>query len=37
MAHGVLHLLDYNDKKEAEKTLMRTKENEMMQLFHVEQ
>ena len=37
MAHGVLHLLDYNDKTEAEKTLMRTKENEMIQLFHVEQ
>lgn len=37
MAHGVLHLLDYNDKTEADKTLMRTKENEMIQLFHVEQ
>ncbi|MDT0606266.1 rRNA maturation RNase YbeY [Croceitalea rosinachiae] len=37
MSHGVLHLLGYNDKAEEEQTLMKSKENEMMELFHVEQ
>jgi rRNA maturation RNase YbeY len=37
MSHGVLHLLGYNDKTDKEKHLMRNKENEMIQLFHVEQ
>ncbi|GMN10029.1 rRNA maturation RNase YbeY [Croceitalea sp. MTPC9] len=37
MSHGVLHLLGFNDKTESDKQLMRSKENEMMRLFHVEQ
>lgn len=37
MCHGLLHLLGYNDKSSEEKDLMRNKENEMMELFHVEQ
>jgi len=37
MSHGVLHLLGYNDKTEEQKHMMRNKENEMIQLFHVEQ
>lgn len=37
MAHGVLHLLGYSDKNDADTSLMRTKENEMIRLFHVEQ
>ncbi len=37
MAHGILHLLGYGDKKEEEALLMRKKENEKMRLFHVEQ
>ncbi len=36
MAHGVLHLLGYNDKTGNEKASMRTKENEMIKMFHVE-
>ncbi|BFP41120.1 rRNA maturation RNase YbeY [Flavobacteriaceae bacterium GF1] len=36
MAHGVLHLLGYNDKTEEESVVMRAKENEKMKLFHVE-
>lgn len=37
MIHGVLHLLGYKDKSTEEKSVMRKKENEMMELFHVEQ
>ncbi|AKA34965.1 rRNA maturation RNase YbeY [Flagellimonas lutaonensis] len=37
MCHGVLHLMGYNDKKEDEVALMRNKEDEMIQMFHVEQ
>lgn len=37
MAHGVLHLLRYKDKTEAEKDQMRIKEDEKLKLFHVEQ
>lgn len=37
MAHGVLHLLGYNDKNENDIVLMRKKENEKIKLFHVEQ
>lgn len=37
MSHGVLHLLGYNDKTKEDKQVMRSKENEMIQLFHVEQ
>jgi len=37
MAHGVLHLLGYNDKSKKEKEEMRTKEDEKVNMFHVEQ
>nr|WP_322624892.1 rRNA maturation RNase YbeY [uncultured Flavobacterium sp.] len=37
MAHGVLHYCGYKDKSEADEQLMRTKEEEKMKLFHVEQ
>jgi len=37
MAHGVLHLLGYSDKDDTDTSIMRAKENEMIQLFHVEQ
>ncbi len=37
MAHGVLHLAGYKDKKEQDKKLMRVKENEKIQMFHVKQ
>ena len=37
MAHGVLHLLGYGDKSEDEAVIMRSKEEEKLELFHVEQ
>ncbi|MGB7785924.1 MAG: rRNA maturation RNase YbeY [Salinimicrobium sp.] len=37
MAHGVLHLCGFKDKTAAEKELMRSKEEEKMKMFHVEQ
>ncbi|MUP45125.1 rRNA maturation RNase YbeY [Gramella sp. BOM4] len=37
MIHGVLHFCGYKDKTESEKELMRRKEEEKMELFHVEQ
>jgi len=37
MAHGILHLVGYGDKSKEESNLMRTKEEEKMKLFHVEQ
>lgn len=37
MAHGVLHYCGYKDKTDEESALMRTKENESILLFHVEQ
>ncbi len=37
MAHGVLHLFGFKDKSEEEISIMRRKENEKIQLFHVEQ
>lgn len=37
MSHGILHLLGFNDKTDGDKTVMRSKESEMMELFHVEQ
>ncbi|OWW26795.1 rRNA maturation RNase YbeY [Zobellia sp. OII3] len=37
MAHGVLHLFGYKDKTDEEASLMRTKEEEKMAMFHVEQ
>ena len=36
MAHGMLHLLGFNDKTDEERVLMREKEEETIQLFHVE-
>ena len=37
MVHGVLHYCGYKDKTDADETLMRSKEDEKMKLFHVEQ
>jgi len=37
MIHGVLHLLDYTDKTDDDKAEMRNQENQMIQMFHVEQ
>ncbi|MFN2261387.1 MAG: rRNA maturation RNase YbeY [Psychroflexus sp.] len=37
IVHGVLHCCGYRDKTEAEKNLMKGKENEKIKLFHVEQ
>ncbi len=37
LIHGVLHLSGYKDKSEEEAALMRSKEEEKMKLFHVEQ
>jgi len=37
MAHGVLHLLGYNDKMENDIMVMRKKEEEKIKMFHVEQ
>ncbi|MEM6685183.1 MAG: rRNA maturation RNase YbeY [Bacteroidota bacterium] len=36
MVHGVLHYCGYKDKTEAEQAEMRNKENEKLQMFHVE-
>ena len=36
LAHGVLHYCGYKDKTNTDATLMRTKENEKIKLFHVE-
>ena len=37
MAHGVLHYCGYKDKSEKEAELMRSKEQEKINMFHVEQ
>ncbi len=37
MAHGILHYCGYGDKTENDSQMMRTKEEEKMKLFHVEQ
>jgi len=37
MAHGLLHLMGYKDKSEEEKKVMRTKEDEKINMFHVKQ
>ncbi|MEW7289563.1 rRNA maturation RNase YbeY [Aquimarina sp. 2304DJ70-9] len=37
LIHGVLHLCGYKDKTDEEEKLMRQKENEKLELFHVEQ
>lgn len=36
MVHGVLHYCGYKDKSEEDSALMRAKEEEKMQMFHVE-
>ena len=36
MAHGVLHLLGFNDEEDAERAAMRAKEDEVLAKFHVE-
>ncbi len=37
MSHGLLHLFGYTDKSDSDKMVMRTKEEEKIKLFHVEQ
>ena len=37
MTHGVLHYCGYGDKTEGDSQAMRSKEEEKMKLFHVEQ
>ena len=37
LVHGVLHYCGYKDKSESEELLMRSKEDEKIQLFHVKQ
>lgn len=37
LVHGVLHYCGYKDKSEADEQLMRSKENEKIAMFHVEQ
>ncbi|WP_306351209.1 rRNA maturation RNase YbeY [Flavobacterium sp. '19STA2R22 D10 B1'] len=37
MAHGILHYCGYKDKTEDEAALMRSKEEDKIALFHVEQ
>ena len=37
MCHGLLHMMGFGDKTEAEKQQMRDKENEKLRMFHVEQ
>jgi probable rRNA maturation factor len=37
LVHGLLHYCGYKDKTEADEALMRSKENDKIALFHVEQ
>ncbi|MEG1227215.1 MAG: rRNA maturation RNase YbeY [Flavobacterium sp.] len=37
LAHGILHYCGYKDKSDAEAELMRSKEDEKIAMFHVEQ
>jgi len=37
MAHGLLHLIGYNDKTNEHRKVMREKEDEKIEMFHVEQ
>ena len=37
LVHGVLHYCGYKDKSEADEFLMRSKEDEKLAMFHVEQ
>jgi probable rRNA maturation factor len=36
LSHGVLHYCGYKDKSKTDEALMRSKEEEKMQMFHVE-
>ncbi len=36
MVHGLLHLMNYNDKTDEEQELMTLKEDEKLKMFHVE-
>lgn len=37
LAHGILHYCGYKDKSDSEAELMRSKEDEKISMFHVEQ
>ncbi|PDS27060.1 rRNA maturation RNase YbeY [Flavobacterium branchiophilum] len=37
MVHGILHCCGYNDKSPEDEVIMRSKEDEKLALFHVEQ
>jgi probable rRNA maturation factor len=37
LVHGLLHYCGYKDKTEADEALMRSKENDKIAMFHVEQ
>ena len=37
MVHGVLHYCGYKDKSKTDQSLMRSKEDEKIKMFHVEQ
>ncbi len=37
LAHGILHFCGYKDKSDTDALEMRTKENEKIKMFHVEQ
>ncbi len=37
MSHGILHYCGYKDNTDAEEALMRSKEEEKIKMFHVEQ
>ena len=37
LAHGILHYCGYKDKSEADEKIMRSKEDEKVTMFHVEQ
>lgn len=37
MSHGILHYCGYKDKTDTEEALMRSKEEEKIKMFHVEQ
>jgi rRNA maturation RNase YbeY len=37
LVHGILHYCGYKDKTESDELVMRSKEEEKMKMFHVEQ
>ena len=37
MAHGLLHIMGYNDKASSDKSVMSLKENKAIKMFHVKQ